>query len=73
NARVVALSCLLTMTMAEITAVSDALREAGLRDKVKLIVGGAPLSMELAKKMGADDFGADAIEGVRRVKQLLES
>ncbi len=72
DARVVALSCLLTMTMTEISAVDDALKEAGFRDRVKLIVGGAPLSMELARKMGADDFGADAIEGVRRIRQLLE-
>lgn len=72
NARIVALSCLLTMSVNEIRVVGDALREAGLREKVKIIVGGAPLSMDLAKKMGADDFGADAIEGVRRIRLLLE-
>ncbi|MFW9962382.1 MAG: B12-binding domain-containing protein [Candidatus Sifarchaeia archaeon] len=72
GARVVALSCLLTMTLNEINIVGDALREAGFRDKVKIIAGGAPLSMELAKKMGADDFGADAIDGVRRIRALLE-
>jgi methylmalonyl-CoA mutase cobalamin-binding domain/chain len=72
GARVIALSCLLTMTVNEITKVGEALTEAGLRDNVKIIVGGAPLSMDLAKKMGADDYGADAIDGVKRIKALLE-
>ncbi|MHA1804621.1 MAG: cobalamin B12-binding domain-containing protein, partial [Promethearchaeota archaeon] len=60
NAEVVALSSLLTMTVEQIKVVHEALKEAGLRDKVKLIVGGAPLNMELAKKLGADDFAEDA-------------
>ncbi|MFX1606370.1 MAG: B12-binding domain-containing protein [Promethearchaeota archaeon] len=72
GARIVALSCLLTMTVNEIRVIGDALTDAGLRNNVKIIVGGAPLSMELAKKMGADDFGADAIDGVRRIRALLE-
>ncbi|MGY5881228.1 MAG: cobalamin-dependent protein [Candidatus Thorarchaeota archaeon] len=72
NAKVVALSSLLTMTMQEITTVHEALQEAGLRDGVKLIVGGAPLSKEIAKELGADDYGADGIDGVRRIKALLE-
>jgi len=72
GARVLALSCLLTMTINEISEVDKALREAGLRDDVKLIVGGAPLSMELAETLGADDYAADAIGGVRRIRDLLE-
>ena len=72
KAKVVALSSLLTMTMSEITTVHEVLQEAGLRDSVKLIVGGAPLSMKLAKELGADDYAADAIEGVRRIKAILE-
>jgi len=72
GAKVVALSCLLTMTINEISEVDKALRDAGLRDDVKLIVGGAPLSMKLAKEFGADDYGADAIDGVRRIRTLLE-
>ena len=72
GAKVVALSCLLTMTVKGISEVDEALRDAGLRDGVKLIVGGAPLSMELAKKLGADDYAADAIVGVRRIRNLLE-
>ena len=72
NVKVVALSCLLTMTINEISQVNNALKEAGLRDKVKLVVGGAPLSLELAKELGADDYGADAIDGVKRIGALLE-
>ncbi|MHA2423252.1 MAG: cobalamin B12-binding domain-containing protein [Candidatus Thorarchaeota archaeon] len=71
DVKVVALSCLLTMTINEISLVNEALKEAGLRDKVKLVVGGAPLSMELAKELGADDYGADAIDGVKRIGALL--
>ncbi|MHA2163095.1 MAG: cobalamin B12-binding domain-containing protein [Candidatus Thorarchaeota archaeon] len=72
GAKVVALSCLLTMTIKEISLIEKALRDAGLRNDVKLIVGGAALSMELAKELGADDYGADAIDGVNRIRALLE-
>jgi methylmalonyl-CoA mutase cobalamin-binding domain/chain len=70
GAVIVALSSLLTMTVEEIKVVHEALQSAGLRDKVKLIVGGAPLSMELAKKLGADDFADDAVDGVKHIKSL---
>jgi 5-methyltetrahydrofolate--homocysteine methyltransferase len=72
GAKIVALSALLTTTMREISTVDKALREANLRDSVKIIVGGAPLNMELAKELGADDYGPDAIDGVKRIKDLLE-
>lgn len=72
GAKVVALSALLTMTMKEISNVDKALQEADLRDGVKMIVGGAPLSLELAKELGADDYSPDAIDGVKRIKSLLE-
>ena len=70
GATIVALSSLLTMTLDQIEVVHVALKETGLRDKVRLIVGGAPLNMELAKKFGADDYADDAIQGVRRIKNL---
>ncbi|GAI89254.1 unnamed protein product [marine sediment metagenome] len=73
GASIVALSSLLTMTVEQIRNVDKALKEAGLRDKVKMIVGGAPLNMELAKKLGADDFAEDAVDGVRHIKKLAES
>ncbi len=72
KAKVIALSCLLTMTIEEIKNIVDALKSAGLRDKVKIIVGGAPLNMEIAKKMGTDDYANDAIDGVRHINILME-
>ncbi len=71
NARIIALSALLTMTIEEIANVDIALKKAGLREKVKIIVGGAPLTMKVAKEMGADDYAADAIDGVRHIRILL--
>ena len=73
GATIVALSSLLTMTVEQIKAVHEALQVAGIRDKVKLIVGGAPLNMELAKKLGADDFADDAVDGVKHIKKLTTS
>ena len=70
GASIIALSSLLTMTVEHIKVVHEALIAAGIRDKVKLIVGGAPLNEELAKKLGADDFADDAVEGVRHIKRL---
>ena len=70
GADIIALSTLLTMTVEHIKVVHEALQAAGLRDKVKLIVGGAPLNMELAKRLGADDFADDAVDGVRHIKRL---
>lgn len=70
GATIIALSSLLTMTVEQIKVVDEALRAAGIRDKVSLIVGGAPLNMELAKKLGADDFAEDAVDGVKHIKKL---
>lgn len=72
GATIIALSTLLTMTVENIKVVHEALQAAGVRDKVKLIVGGAPLNMELAKKLGADDFADDAVDGVKHIKKLAE-
>ncbi|TFG18055.1 MAG: cobalamin-binding protein [Promethearchaeota archaeon] len=71
GAKVIAMSSLLTMTVEEISTVDQILKKEGLRDKVKIIVGGAPLNMELAKKLGADDYADDAVEGVRHIKTLF--
>ncbi|MHA2036953.1 MAG: cobalamin-dependent protein [Promethearchaeota archaeon] len=73
GATVVALSSLLSMTVDQIGVVHKALQDAGLRDKVKLIVGGAPLNLELAKKFGADGYADDAIYGVELIKNLTEN
>ncbi|MBN2156324.1 MAG: cobalamin-dependent protein [Candidatus Lokiarchaeota archaeon] len=71
GAKVIAMSSLLTMTVEEISTVDQVLKKEGLRDKVKIIAGGAPLNMELAKKLGADDYADDAVEGVRHIKALF--
>jgi methylmalonyl-CoA mutase cobalamin-binding domain/chain len=72
-AKVLALSSLLTMTAPEIAVVDKALKDAGIRKKVKMIVGGAPLNMQLAKKLGADDYADDAVAGLKHIKQLAAS
>jgi len=70
GATIVALSSLLTMTVEAIKTVHESLKAEGIRETVKLIVGGAPLNMELAKKLGADDFADDAVDGVKHIKKL---
>jgi len=69
---VVGLSALLTTTLPEQRTVIEALKKEGLRDKVKVIIGGAPASREWAEEIGADGYGADATEAVEVVKKLLE-
>lgn len=64
------LSALLTSTMMTMANTIQALDKAGLRDKVKVIVGGAPVSEEFAKSIGADGYGADGFDAVRIVESL---
>ena len=73
GATIVALSSLLTITLDQIEVVHNALKDAGFRDKLKLILGGAPLNMELAKRFGADDYADDAINGIEHIKKLTEN
>jgi corrinoid protein of di/trimethylamine methyltransferase len=70
---ILGLSALLTTTLPEQKVVIETLKKEGLRDKVKVIVGGAPTSREWAKEIGADGYGADATEAVEVVKKLLEN
>ncbi|MFQ5925082.1 MAG: B12-binding domain-containing protein [Dehalococcoidia bacterium] len=64
------LSALLTTTMVAMKETIDSLAEAGLRDKVKVIIGGAPISAEFAAEIGADGYGADAFQALRVVEEL---
>jgi 5-methyltetrahydrofolate--homocysteine methyltransferase len=64
------LSALLTSTMARMANVIQMLEENGLRDQVKIIVGGAPVSEEFAKNIGADGYGADGFQAVAVVEAL---
>ncbi|MDH5482358.1 MAG: corrinoid protein [Candidatus Bathyarchaeota archaeon] len=71
NADIVALSALLTTTLPAQRDVIEALRKAGIRDKVKVLVGGAPVTAKWAAEAGADGYGEDAIEAVRVAKRIL--
>jgi 5-methyltetrahydrofolate--homocysteine methyltransferase len=72
NVDIVALSCLLTSTIDSMEETIAEIDRAGLRKKVKIIVGGNPLSAELATKMGADAYGHDAFQGVVKCRELME-
>lgn len=71
--QVLCLSALLTTTMQNMEGTVDAINRAGLRDSVRIIVGGAPVTREFAVEIGADDYGADASEAVQKVRALVES
>lgn len=68
---IVALSALLTTTMPEMREVIGALDAAGLRQQVKVVVGGAPVNAKYASSIGADGYAADAGDAVQLVKGLL--
>jgi corrinoid protein of di/trimethylamine methyltransferase len=70
NADVIALSALLTTTMPAQMEVIDALDSQGVREKYKVIIGGAPVDQEWAGKIGADDYGKDAAQAVEVVEKL---
>jgi 5-methyltetrahydrofolate--homocysteine methyltransferase len=72
GAAVVGLSALLTTTMPNMKVTIDALTAAGLRDQVKVIVGGAPVTEEFALEVGADAYGANANQAVTVAKALLQ-
>ena len=64
------LSALLTSTMMHMKDVIQSLKDAGIRDKVKVIIGGAPVSEEFAQDIGADGFGADGFQAVSIIQSL---
>jgi len=72
GAQVVGMSALLTTTMVSMKEAIEKIKEAGVRDKVKIIIGGAPVTQEYADEIGADGYAPDAASGVDKVKQLLE-
>ena len=71
GAAVVGLSALLTTTMTGMKDVVELVKTRGLQDKVKVIVGGAPLSKEFADQIGADAYGYDASNAVEIVKEMV--
>ena len=66
------LSSLLTTTMAEMEHVIQELGAKGLRERLKIMVGGAPVSESFAEKIGADGYGADAAEAVKLARRLID-
>lgn len=71
QADILGLSALLTTTMQEMKEVIEALDTAGLRETVKVMVGGAPINQGFADKIGADGYGKDAAEAVQLARRLL--
>ena len=71
KAQVIALSALLTTTMPSMKDTIDALEEAGVRDSVKVVIGGAPVTQNYADEIGADGYAPDAASAVDKVADLL--
>jgi 5-methyltetrahydrofolate--homocysteine methyltransferase len=69
--QMIGMSALLTTTMPSMGATIEALKEAGLRDQVKVMIGGAPITQDFAEKIGADGFAPDASSAARTAKELL--
>lgn len=70
NARLIGMSALLTTTMPMMKNTIDALVESGLRDEVRVMIGGAPVTQKFADEIGADGYAADAGSASRLAKQL---
>ena len=73
HAQLIGLSALLTTTMVNMRGTIEALRTSGLRDQVRVIVGGAPVTQRWADEIGADGYAPDAATGVDVARQLLQS
>ncbi len=68
---IIGLSALLTITMPYMGQTIDALKEAGLRDKVKVMIGGVSVTQDYTDQIGADAYGKDVVDTVRKAKQLI--
>ena len=71
GAQIIAMSALLTTTMPNMKNTIEALKEAGIRDQVKVMIGGAPVTQNYADQIGADGFAEDASRAVAKSKSLL--
>ena len=71
GAQVIGMSALLTTTMPNMKNTIEALSSAGVRDKVKVVVGGAPVTEDYAKRIGADAFAPDASSATRVIRKLV--
>jgi len=71
GAQIIGMSALLTTTMVSMESTIQALKAAGLRDKVKVMIGGAPVTQEYASRIGADAFAPEASSATRVARQLV--
>lgn len=71
NASIVCMSTLMTTTMVGMKTVIEKLQERGIRDKVKVMIGGSPISQKYADEIGADGYSTNAVEAVKLAKRLL--
>jgi 5-methyltetrahydrofolate--homocysteine methyltransferase len=71
GAQVIALSALLTTTMPSMKDTIDSLKEAGVRDKVRVMIGGAPVTQNYADEIGADGYAPDAASAVDKAHELI--
>lgn len=73
NADILGMSALLTTTMPKMRETIDHLIEIGLRDQVKILVGGAPVTEEFAREIGADGYGFNAADAVTKAKEFISA
>jgi 5-methyltetrahydrofolate--homocysteine methyltransferase len=71
KAQIVGLSALLTTTLPAMKTTLDAFRSAGLRDRVKVMIGGAPVTQSFADTIGADGYGENAASAVQLARRLV--
>jgi corrinoid protein of di/trimethylamine methyltransferase len=71
NARLIGMSALLTTTMPKMGETINAIEEAGIRDQVKIMVGGAPVTAAFAEEIGADGYASNAASAVEKGKELI--
>ena len=71
NASIICMSTLMTTTMVGMKTVIEKLQERGIRDKVKVMIGGSPISQKYADEISADGYSTNAVEAVKLAKRLL--
>lgn len=71
GALVIGMSALLSTTMSNMHKTIEALEAAGVRDRVKVVIGGAPIQQEYARLIGADGFAADAASAIRVIRMII--
>jgi len=71
NPDIVGMSALLTTTMPKMKKTIEALKEAGIRDQVKIMAGGAPVTQDFVDKIGGDGYGSNAASASEKAKALV--